>query len=184
MQKIFSNSRLALGAWVVFSLSGCPSPQGNTKPEGGGATATATIEARSNSTVSGTATFEQINPKKVKVVIEISGAPPGQHGLHLHEKGDCSDPEAKSAGDHFNPAKVAHGNPESMPHHAGDYGNITVGEDGKGKVAFVTDEISVSTGENGVIGRAVVLHAKADDLTSQPSGNAGARIGCGVITAK
>jgi len=145
--------------------------------------ATATIEARSNSAVSGTATFEQVG-NKVKVVVEVSGATPGQHGLHIHEKGDCSDPAAKSAGDHFNPGQMEHGSPDKPTHHAGDFGNLTVGDDGKGKLELETDQISVGNGTNAILNRAIVLHEKPDDTVTQPTGNSGARIGCGVITAK
>lgn len=184
MEKSHSIRNLALGAGLFSALAGCPpTPANSPKPENLPIQATATIEPRSHSTVSGTATFEQI-AGKVKVIVEISGATPGQHGLHIHEKGDCSDPAAKSAGDHFNPGNMEHGNPDKPMHHAGDFGNISVGEDGKGKLELETNEISVAAGSIAIVGRAIVVHEKPDDAVTQPSGNSGARIGCGVIIAK
>jgi Cu-Zn family superoxide dismutase len=184
--------RAGRGAWLsallfgsLVSLAGCPKdPEIHTRPEPGSpATATATIEARSNSTVTGSATFEQTG-NKVKVTVEVSGATPGQHGLHIHEKGDCSDPAAKSAGDHFNPGQMEHGGLDKPMHHAGDFGNLTVGEDGKGRLEIETDAISLAPGPTAVLNRAIVVHEKPDDMTTQPSGNSGARIGCGAILPK
>lgn len=165
-----------VGAFVT--LTACPPPA--PMPTEPVTMATAAIESRSNSTVTGTASFEQAG-NKVKVVVEISGATAGQHGLHIHEKGDCSDPAAKSAGDHFNPGKLDHGGPDKPAHHAGDFGNMTVAEDGKGRLEIELDSVSVSQGENAILGRAIVFHEKPDDLATQPSGNSGVRQGCGVI---
>ena len=109
---------------------------------------------------------------------------PGQHGLHIHETGDCSAPDAKSAGGHFNPHKMDHGSPDKSPRHAGDFGNITVGDDGKGKLELTVEQLTVLPGDSSVVGKALVLHEKPDDVTTQPSGNSGARIGCGVINLK
>jgi Cu-Zn family superoxide dismutase len=184
MRKLLSTQKLLLGAYAVFSLAGCPpAPAGDAKTGNLPTAATATIEPRSNSAISGTATFEQVD-NKVKVVVEVSGAAPGQHGLHIHEKGDCTDPAGKSAGDHFNPSKMQHGSPDNPVHHAGDFGSITVGDDGKGRLELVTDRLTIASGDNAVIGRAIILHEKVDDTVTQPSGNSGARIGCGVISAK
>lgn len=189
MHKVFSTAGALRGALFFTFLAGaagCPPTPGPTpNPNQPGATAaTATLEPRSNSAISGTATFEQAGDK-LKVVVEVSGATPGQHGLHVHMKGDCSSPDAKSAGDHFSPdSKMEHGAPDKPMHHGGDFGNITVGEDGKGRIEIESADLSVSGATNGVLGRAIVLHEKPDDMTTQPSGNSGARIGCGVITAK
>lgn len=142
--------------------------------------ATATIEARSGSKVTGMATFAEIRDR-VHVTVEIAGATPGEHGVHIHEKGDCSAADASSAGPHFNPAGHSHGGPNAPMHHAGDFGNLTVGPDGKGKLTLVTHDISLKQGPRSVMGRAIVVHEMVDDLKSQPAGNAGARIGCGVI---
>ncbi len=164
--------------FAFATLTACPGPTPTpTEPV---SMATATIESRSGSAVTGTASFEQAG-NKVKVVVEISGATAGQHGLHIHEKGDCSDPAGKSAGDHFNPGKLDHGGPEKPAHHAGDFGNMTIAEDGKGRLEIELDSVSVSQGENAILGRSIVFHEKPDDLTTQPSGNSGVRQGCGVI---
>ena len=150
-------------------------------PEGAGAaSASATIEARSGSTLSGTAVFEETSDG-VRVVVELSGLTPGDHGVHVHEVGDCSAEDASSAGGHFNPTGVDHGAPGSQPHHAGDFGNITIGEDGTGTLELTSKDITLGEGANSIRGRAIVIHGGADDLTSQPSGAAGPRIGCGVI---
>jgi Cu-Zn family superoxide dismutase len=175
-----SSSGLALT--VVLCLAACP-PAADKKPDkpaGDGPIAVTTLEARSSSTVKGQATFTQAGDK-VRILVEVSGATPGQHGLHVHENGDCSAPDAKSAGNHFNPGNGEHGAPDKPAHHAGDFGNLTVGEDGNGKLELLTDHISVKPGTTSVVGRALVLHEKPDDITTQPSGNSGARIGCGVI---
>jgi superoxide dismutase, Cu-Zn family len=170
---------------LCSTLTACPPPAPGPGPgpvPGEVVTlASATIESRSGSTVTGTASFEQVG-NKVKVVVEISGATAGEHGLHIHEKGDCSDPAAKSAGDHFNPAKSEHGGPEKSSHHAGDFGNMTIAADGKGRLEIELGSISVGQGDTAIVGRAIVFHEKPDDLTTQPSGNSGVRQGCGVIT--
>jgi Cu-Zn family superoxide dismutase len=145
------------------------------------AAAKATLEARSGSTVSGWATFTEQDGGGVKVVVHIEKAPPGTHGLHVHEKGDCSDPEAKSAGGHFNPGAMDHAGPMDEKHHAGDLGNIEVKADGTGHLEIASKMLTVKEGPNSVVGRAVIFHEKADDLKTQPTGNAGGRLACGVI---
>ena len=145
------------------------------------AQARATIEPRSGSTVTGTATFTELPGGAVKAVVKIEKAPPGTHGLHIHEKGDCSDPEAKSAGGHFNPSTMPHAGPMDKEHHAGDLGNIEIAADGTGTLTIETSMLTVKPGPNSVVGKAVVFHEKADDLKTQPTGNAGGRLGCGVV---
>ena len=143
--------------------------------------ARAAIEARSGSTVKGTATFTELGSGGVRIRVHIENAPPGTHGLHLHERGDCSDPEAKSAGGHFNPGGMPHAGPMAEKRHAGDLGNIEIGANGKGDLDVRSDLLTVKPGPNSVVGRSVVFHEKADDLTTQPTGNAVGRLGCGVI---
>ena len=175
-----------LALTAAACLTACP-PAADTKGDktasGEGPIAFTAVEARSGSTVKGQATFTQTG-NRVRVIVEVSGATPGDHGLHVHENGDCSAPDAKSAGNHFNPGNVEHGAPEKMAHHAGDFGNLTVGADGSGKLELLTDQISVTPGTVSVVGRALVLHEKPDDIVTQPSGNSGNRIGCGVINLK
>lgn len=120
----------------------------------------------------------------VRIEGTVTGLTPGLHGFHIHEKGDCSAPDATSAGGHFEPADDPHGAPEDPPdqHHLGDFGNITAGENGEAPVNITDPELRMS-GPDTIIGKAIIVHAGEDDLVSQPSGNAGARVGCGVISA-
>ena len=99
----------------------------------------------------------------------------------MHEKGDCSDAEAKSAGGHFNPGGMPHAGPMAGSRHAGDLGNIEIGPNGQGDLDVRTDLLTIKPGPNSVIGRAVIFHEKADDMTTQPTGNAGGRLACGVV---
>lgn len=146
--------------------------------------AVANLKPTKGNTASGTVTFiRDGDGKGLTIKADIKGLTPGEHGFHVHEKGDCSAPDASSAGGHFNPAKVDHGAPTATPHHAGDFGNITADKDGNVKIEMVDPDLSFE-GENSVLGRAVIVHAKADDLKSQPSGDAGGRVSCGVVDAK
>lgn len=156
------------------------SPAGTT-PAGLGHMASATIEPRSGSSVSGTATFTE-EADGVRVVVEIAGAPPGEHAVHVHENGDCSAPDASSAGSHFNPEQHEHGGPHTAVRHPGDFGNLTVGADGRGRLELVTRDLTVGESPISVVGLSIIVHEKVDDF-SQPVGNAGGRIGCGEITA-
>ena len=143
--------------------------------------ANAMIGASSDSSVTGTAVFTQ-NGDQITLTIEIQGASPGLHAVHIHANGDCSAPDGTSAGGHWNPTGVAHGKWGEGEFHLGDIGNITVGEDGTGRITLTTDLWEIGTGSDvDVVGRGIIVHAGADDFTSQPSGAAGARIGCGVI---
>ena len=143
--------------------------------------AIATIDSASGSSVTGMATFTQ-NGDQITLTIEIQNASPGIHAVHIHENGDCSSPDGKSAGGHWNPTGVAHGKWGEGEFHLGDLGNITVGEDGTGGIELTTSLWEIGTGSDiDVVGRGIVVHASADDFTSQPSGDAGARIGCGAI---
>ncbi len=146
-----------------------------------GPSARATLESKSGSTVTGMATFAEVAGGGVRVHVHVENAPPGTHGLHLHEKGDCSDPEAKSAGGHFNPGTMPHAGPMVEKRHAGDLGNIEIGADGKGDLDIKSDLLTVTAGTYSVVGRSVVFHEKADDFMTQPTGNAGGRLACGVI---
>jgi Cu-Zn family superoxide dismutase len=146
--------------------------------------AVAILKPTKGNKVSGTVTFvREADGNGVRIKAEIKGLSPGKHGFHLHEKGDCSAPDASSAGGHFNPANVAHGAPTATPHHGGDFGNITADKDGNAKLDMVSRDLSFE-GDNSVIGHAVIVHSKADDLKSQPSGDAGDRVSCGVVDAK
>lgn len=119
----------------------------------------------------------------VKAAGEISGLTPGDHGFHVHEKGDLSDPKLAGAGGHFNPGKGKHGGPDAHDRHAGDWGNITADAKGVAKVDGVFKGLTLAGEKDGIMGRSVIVHAKADDLKTDPSGNSGDRIAGGVIEA-
>jgi Cu-Zn family superoxide dismutase len=147
--------------------------------------------AATSSTTSGVAAFSVV-AGKVSVLINVIGAPPGKHGLHIHEKGDCSADDASSAGGHWNPTMHMHGAPsDGTTTHLGDLGNIEVGTDGKGTLTAANAGWTLGgSAATDVIGKAVVVHAMEDDLTTQQNadagitpGNSGKRIACGVITA-
>jgi Cu-Zn family superoxide dismutase len=141
-----------------------------------------TLDSASGSDVHGTVKFIRDGDSTL-VKAEITGLTPGKHGFHIHENGDCSAPDAMSAGGHFNPTGMPHGGPMSDMHHMGDFGNIEADASGVAHFEGTFHNLSFE-GTNSVIGRAIIVHAKADDLVSQPSGNAGARVACGVIEAK
>lgn len=145
-------------------------------------TAVATLEAKNDSGVSGTVTFTE-SDGKVAIVAEIAGLSAGDHGFHVHEKGDCSAADGTSAGGHFNPHGADHGAPGAEVKHTGDLGNVTAGEDGTAKHELSADWLTLGEGEHSIAGLAVILHEKADDF-GQPTGNAGGRVACGVIELK
>jgi len=143
--------------------------------------ATAVLESRSGSTLTGTGRFVD-DGGSVTLTLNVANAPPGEHAVHLHETGDCSAPDASSAGAHWNPTKSDHGEWGHASHHLGDIGNLHVGADGTGALILTTDRWSIGTGDIGdLLGRAVIVHEKADDFVTQPTGAAGGRIGCGVV---
>ena len=143
--------------------------------------AIASIGSASGSNLAGIAVFTQ-NGDTITLVVEIENVSPGIHAVHIHEKGDCSAPDGTSAGGHWNPTNVAHGTWGEGEFHLGDIGNVTVGEDGTGRIELTTKLWEIGTGSNiDIVGRGIIVHAGSDDFTSQPSGNAGARIGCGAI---
>jgi len=136
---------------------------------------------KGNKTI-GEATFEQ-SGDKVKVAIFVQGLKAGQeHGLHIHDKGDCSSGDGTSAGGHFNPFGKPHGNPGGSVRHAGDLPSLKANKDGRANIQVEMDMISVTPGPGSIVGRAVIVHADPDDFKTQPTGNAGARLACGVIT--
>jgi len=143
------------------------------------AVATATLEPRSGSSVTGNA---RVTPTAsgVVVLVQVQHAAPGEHGVHVHEKGDCSDPAATSAGPHFNPKAAAHHGGVSTPvRHGGDLGNMQVDASGNGLLVVAVSDLNMDN----VVGRAVVVHEKKDDLQSDPAGNSGARVACGTLQA-
>lgn len=116
----------------------------------------------------------------VRVVAVFEGVPAGVHGFHIHEFGDCSSADGAAAGGHFNPQSMEHAGPMIEKRHVGDLGNVTADDSGKAQLNYVDKQLAFS-GPNSIIGRGVILHAQPDDLKTQPTGAAGARIACGVI---
>jgi superoxide dismutase, Cu-Zn family len=129
--------------------------------------------------VTGTVTFTKVDGG-IKVVADLQGLTKGKHGFHIHECGDCSSADGSSAGGHFNPAGMNHGAPMDMSRHAGDMGNIEADDAGKAHLEYV-DRVIAFEGAASVIGRSMIVHKSEDDLKTQPTGNAGPRVACGVI---
>lgn len=160
----------------VLLLAACDTLQSGSAP-----TATATLRPASGSQVQGQLTFTQVGANRVRVTGEVTGHQSGLKGFHIHEKGDCSAPDATSAGGHFNPNKTKHGVSPAVGH-AGDMGNLAFADSGRAKIDTTFEGLSVSRdAPNGIVGRAVIVHMQADDLKTDPTGNAGGRAACGVI---
>lgn len=171
---------------VVFSLNGCnwyESQQAvqSTPSDGGALLAVAELRPRSGSNAKGSVTFEE-KANALQINATVEDVSPGRHGIHIHETGDCSAPDASSAGGHFNPTSRSHGAPLHAEHHVGDLGNIEVGENGTGTLNITLPSEGFSAWRD-LLGRSVVVHSKTDDFVSQPAGDSGARIACGVIEA-
>jgi Cu-Zn family superoxide dismutase len=130
-------------------------------------------------TVTGTVTFT-LTATGVKIIADLEGLSKGKHGFHIHECGDCSAVDGTSAGGHFNPEGKNHGAPMDMMSHAGDLGNIVADDSGKAHLEYV-DPMITFEGDHSIIGRSLIIHKNEDDLKTQPTGNAGARVACGVI---
>lgn len=163
---------LVLAVSSVF-LSACAT---SPPPEPG---ASALLQARSGSSVSGNVLLTQMGDK-LRLDVTASNVAPGEHGFHIHEAGDCSSPDAASAKGHYNPSGKRHGHHDKAERHAGDLPNLLA--DASGNVKYSAEVAGLTLAE--VIGRSVVVHADPDDYVSQPAGNSGKRIACGVITAR
>ena len=143
------------------------------------AKAVAVLYPTQGNTAKGAVYFTQTN-QGVRVAADIKSLTPGLHGFHIHQFGDCSATDGTSAGGHFNPAAEQHGGPDAAHRHAGDLGNLSADNSGSAHYDRVDSNIQIS-GPNSILGRAIIVHAQPDDLASQPTGNAGARVACGVI---
>jgi len=144
--------------------------------------ASATLAATAGSKATGTVAFTP-NGDRVRVLAKVTGLAPGAHGFHIHENGDCSAPDGMSAGGHFNPTGKAHGNPAAGEHHGGDMPMLEADASGNATLDVTVDTVTLGTDANSVVGRAVIVHKDADDFKTQPTGNSGARVACGVIAA-
>ena len=141
--------------------------------------AIAVLHPTKDNKVEGTVTFTRTEDE-IKVVADVTGLTPGKHGFHIHEFGDCSSPDGKAAGGHFNPTKAPHAGHDAAQRHVGDLGNIEADSAGKAHLQL-TDKLMTMSGEKSIIGRGLIVHEKADDLKTQPTGDAGGRLACGVI---
>lgn len=173
MYKNIGTGLILLVLLVGLTFLGC------TQKQAAVTTATAVMNPTQGNNASGTVTFTK-EEGGMRVVAHFEGVPPGEHGFHIHENGDCSAPDASSAGGHFNPTGMPHAGPEAMQRHIGDLGNITADSSGLAHKEYV-DPMLTFEGANSILGKGVILHADPDDYTSQPTGAAGARISCGVI---
>jgi Cu-Zn family superoxide dismutase len=145
--------------------------------------ATAQLQPTKGSKTFGEATFEEVDGK-VHVVIYVQGLKPGaEHGLHIHEVGDCSSGDGMSAKGHFNPYGKPHAHAGTPERHAGDLPSLKAAKNGRAKVDVMLDVITIAPGPGSIVGRGLIVHADPDDYKTQPTGNAGARIACGVIRA-
>jgi Cu-Zn family superoxide dismutase len=145
-----------------------------------GPSAIADLAATKGNTAAGTVTFTQ-KGDQVIVHAKVSGLAAGTHGFHIHEKGDCSSGDGVSAGGHFNPLGKPHSYPTVEDRHAGDMPMLAADASGNAVMTAELDVIAVGGGAADVIGRAVIVHKDADDFKTQPTGNSGARVACGVI---
>src|SRR6516165_9800333 len=155
---------------ALIALAQTPAAKSATSSKG-----ISVLHPTAGNKASGTVTFTPV-ADGVQVHAEITGLTPGKHGFHVHEFGDCS-----SAGAHFNPTNQPHAGPDAAARHEGDMGNVEADASGNAKLDYVDHQISLTNDAKSAIGRSVVVHAKADDLKTQPSGDSGARIACGVI---
>ena len=183
---------MALGA-VALAAGACATHEAPTTTPAAGAApavskpsgtrAIAVLEPRSGSGAKGRAEFSE-RDGKVTLVLSMTGLTPGAHAFHLHEKGDCSARDATSAGGHWNPTTEAHGKWGAHPFHRGDVANLVADADGRATLTFSTDLWSIGGDPSrNVVGKALIVHAKADDFTTQPTGAAGGRVACGVVAA-
>ncbi len=143
--------------------------------------AVANLEPTKGNTASGSVTFTPAGGGKVSVSAKLAGLTPGGHGFHIHEKGDCSSGDGMSAGGHFNPGNKPHGNPALPDHHAGDMPMVVADGSGNASLTATLEGITIGDGANDIVGKAVIVHKDPDDYTTQPTGNSGARVACGVI---
>jgi len=166
---------LGLGA---MALAQSPSPAAPAGPKKA-TKAVAIVRPTQGNNAEGTVWFTA-GPAGVTVKATLKGLAAGNHGFHVHEFGDCTAPDGASAGGHFNPKGTPHGAPTDAAHHAGDLGNVQAAADGTATLEWKDPAMRLD-GPDGVIGHAVIVHANADDMKTQPTGNAGGRVGCGVI---
>jgi Cu-Zn family superoxide dismutase len=180
--------RLAATLALVVVLAGCSATKTTLPAADAALSAIARAGAAIAPTVGneckGLVMFYEQRDGTMKIVADLEGLKPGQkHAMHIHEKGDCSSGDGMSAGGHYNPEQHTHGLPPHEPRHAGDLGNVTADAEGRAHYEMTVDNLTVRGAKNPIESRAVIVHALVDD-GGQPVGNAGGRIGCGVIEAR
>ena len=175
MPRILTRSPRVTLVILATLLTACATPPS-------GPSATAQLTATSGNTVSGSLQFTQL-PGRVRISGEVRGLRPNTvHGFHIHEKGDCSSGDGMSTGGHFNPDGHAHGAATGAMHHAGDLPSLQADASGTAQFRYETAELTVGSGPHDVVGHGLIVHKDADDFTTQPTGNSGARLACAVIT--
>jgi superoxide dismutase, Cu-Zn family len=175
----FLAATLIFGGGCASSSNSRTADQSAKPSEKSRPSAVAVLSPAPNGKAKGQVTFRE-ETEGVRVTANIEGLTPGKHGFHIHEKGDCSAPDFTSAGGHFNPAKSKHGSPTDTEKHIGDFGNLEANEQGVARFERVFNWLTFK-GTNSILNKAVIVHEKADDLQTQPTGNAGGRLACGVI---
>ena len=181
MQHQSASSNVAMRSTVLFAASLLLALSGGASAHGGMSSASAELTATSGSAVKGSLRFEQIDDDTVLVKGLVAGLTPGKHGFHVHVNGNCDSPDGMSAGGHYAPFGGHHGAPDGKDHHLGDLGNILADQNGVAEVSLEIHRVSLALiGLNSIIDRSIVIHAKEDDF-SDPAGNSGARVACGVI---
>lgn len=168
-----------LAAGLVLALVALAGCAGDTVIESDVTKAVAVLQATSGNDVTGVVTFTRTD-QGIKVVADVEGLAAGKHGFHIHEFGDARAADGTSMGGHFAPFEMPHGAPSDAQRHVGDLGNLEAGEDGTAHLEWVDTRIAFE-GPASILGRGVIVHMGEDDLTSQPTGAAGARVAMGVI---
>lgn len=183
-----------LTAFVVFSITACAQLQRTSEkqpeatvvsqstPQSFPTKAQAVLKVSGKSKIKGIVHFTE-EGESIKIETMVDGLKPGPHGFHIHEVGDCSKVDFSSAGGHFNPTHANHGALDSKARHGGDLGNLMADNKGKANATLLVTGLTLKPGANSIIGKSVIIHQDKDDLKSQPAGNSGPRIACGVIEA-
>lgn len=178
--------KLSVSLLLVFFAVGCAQQQSQNQdqemdqePATDFTKAVAVVHPTEDNEATGTVTFEDVEDG-VRVQGEFEGLSSGMHGFHIHQYGDCTADDGTSAGGHYNPTGNDHGAPDADNRHMGDMGNIEADEEGNATIDYVDSKIELN-GPNSIMGRGIVIHGGEDDFESQPSGDAGPRVGCGVV---
>lgn len=181
IDRVLAIGVLASAAFYCSSCAQAPQRSVMAAPPPAIKSAIAVIHPTEGNSTKGIIRFTTVDGG-VKIVGDVEGLEPNsKHGFHIHQYGDCSAANGKSAGGHYNPESVKHAGPDTMERHAGDLGNLQADANGKAHYEMTAKNITINGAKSPILGRGIIIHAKADDLTSQPTGAAGPRIGCGTI---